>query len=127
MAEPLALARAALIQAELAEHPADRFLAAHLAALRVAAVVLAARAHTASRRGGLNDIWRLLARVAPEYGEWAGFFAATALKRRAVAAGATSLVSLREADDLIRDASLFCEEVARRLSSRPAECESGHG
>ncbi|QLQ15281.1 MAG: hypothetical protein HZY73_05740 [Micropruina sp.] len=115
MEAQLTAARAALVEAELAEHPAERFLAAHLAALRVAAVVLAARARPARRASRLSDVWRLLAEVAPEYAEWAGFFAATALKRQAVAAGAVALVSAREADDLIRDAGLFCEAVGRRL------------
>ena len=40
-----------------------------------------------------------------EYAEWAGFFAASALKRQAVAAGAVAVVNAREADDLVREAS----------------------
>ncbi len=115
MEAQLAAARAALVEAELAEHPADRFLGAHLAALRVAAVVLAIRTRPARRSSRLSDVWQLLGEVAPEYAEWAGFFAATALKRQAVAAGAVALVSAREADDLIRDAGLFCDAVGRRL------------
>ena len=101
MAVPeLVPAASALTQAEFAEQPAEKFLGAHLAALRVAAVVLAHR--TQPRR-------------APEYAEWAGFFAASALKRRAVQAGAVNLVGTREADDLLRDVRLFHDQVARRL------------
>ncbi len=136
MAEPevLAAARSALIEAELAERPADRFLAAHLAALRVAAVILAARGRPASG-GTLRDVWQLLAERAPEYAEWAGLFAATALKRRAVAAGAVALVSAREADDLVRDAGIFYAAVAGRCAvsrARPVRSTTsalaaGHG
>lgn len=112
----LAPAVAALAQAELADRPAERFLAAQLAALRVAAVVLAHR--TEPRRAPTSrprDVWQVLADVAPEYAEWAGFFASSALKRRAVQAGAVTLVGSREADDLVRDVRLFHDQVARRF------------
>ncbi|MEZ5089829.1 MAG: SAV_6107 family HEPN domain-containing protein [Micropruina sp.] len=120
----LAPAATALAEAELAGRPADRFLLAHLAALRVAAVVLACR--MPQRRAGRastgpRDAWQVLAEVAPEYAEWAGFFAASALKRQAVAAGAVAVVNAREADDLVRDVGLFHDQVAARLARvRPA-------
>lgn len=107
-------ARAALLGAELAEAAAERYLLAHLAALRVAAVVLGARAH-ATPRGRLHNVWQLVGEVAPEFAEWAGFFAATQVKRQAVAAGATAIITPREADDLLRDAHAFHDAVARRL------------
>lgn len=117
----LVAAASALAAAELAEQPAQRYLGAHLAALRVAAVVLACRA--ASTRSGSRprDVWQVLAEAAPEYAEWAGFFASSALKRRAVQAGAVALVSAREADDLLRDVRLFHDQVARRLRAHAAE------
>ncbi|MFT3833855.1 MAG: SAV_6107 family HEPN domain-containing protein [Micropruina sp.] len=124
MAVPeLAGALAALTQAELAERPAERFLLAHLAALRVAAVVLACRASGGAGRARPRDVWQLLAETAPEYAEWAGFFAASALKREAVRAGAVAMVSAREADDLLRDVGIFHDRVARRLSPAPARRE----
>ncbi|HOQ52404.1 MAG TPA: SAV_6107 family HEPN domain-containing protein [Micropruina sp.] len=117
----LVAAASALAAAELAEQPAQRYLGAHLAALRVAAVVLACRA--ASTRSGSRprDVWQVLAEAAPEYAEWAGFFASSALKRRAVQAGAVALVSAREADDLLRDVRLFHDQVARRLWAHATE------
>ena len=118
IAGDLRRARSALAEAELAEAPAERYLQAQLAALRVAAVVLAARAH-AVRGGGLRNAWRVVAEVAPEHAEWAGYFAATQAKRQAVQAGAVALVSSREADDLIRDAYAFHDAVARWLARRP--------
>jgi hypothetical protein len=57
--------------------------------------------------------------VAPEFSEWAGFFAATQGKREVVAAGAVAIVTVREADDLVRDAQAFHDAVARRLA-RPS-------
>ena len=107
-------ARTALIEAELSAHPGDRYLAAHLAALRVAAIVLALRARP-GRGSRPRNAWLLLAEVAPELAEWAAFFAATEGKREAVRAGATAIVSAREADDLIRDAQTFLGLVERAL------------
>jgi hypothetical protein len=106
-------ARTALVEAELARHPGERYLAAHLAALRVAAVVLALRARPGQRGSRPRNAWMLLAEVAPELGEWAAFFAATEGKREAVRAGATAIVSAREADDLVRDAQTFLGLVER--------------
>lgn len=113
-------ARTTLAGAELAGTPAERYLLAHLAALRVAAAVLATRAR-ASSGGRPRNVWQLVVEVAPELAEWAGYFAATQGKRQAVAAGATSLVSHRDADDLVRDAQAFHDAVARRhgRSRRP--------
>lgn len=107
-------ARSAIIEAELAARPSDRYLAAHRAALRIAAVILAARANPAlpgpSRP---RNAWEVLAEVAPEYGEWAAFFAATQPKWDAVQAGATSIITAREADDMVVDANAFLSLVER--------------
>lgn len=97
--------------AELAQQPAERYLLAHEAALRVAAGAMAERPrrrgqlHTPS--GGRRNGWAVLAELAPELGEWAEYFASLQLKRRAVAAGAVALVTEREADDLVRDVRAF--------------------
>ena len=111
--QELERAREALLSAELADDPAERYLAAQLAALRVAAAVLAARGRPGGH--GPRNAWQLVAEVAPELAEWAGFFATTQLRQQAVAAGATALVSEREADDLLRDAGLLHGEVTRAL------------
>jgi hypothetical protein len=109
-------ARTALIEAELATRPSERFLAAHVAALRVAALVLAQRARPGRTASRPRDAWLVLSEVAPELGEWAAFFAATAGKREAVRAGATAVVTAREADDLIRDAQTFLTLVEGSLT-----------
>jgi hypothetical protein len=45
--------------------------------------------------------------VEPALHEWAAFFAAGAAKRAAAEAGLPRAVSVREADDLLRDAETF--------------------
>jgi len=101
-------ARAAIAEAATTTVPTERYAAAHLAALRGAAAVLATRTQptmTAARRP--TSAWRLLADVAPELAEWAGCFAAGAGKRAAAQAGLRSAVTARDADDLLRDAQTF--------------------
>ena len=93
-----------------------RYACAHVAALRAAAALLAARARPApSRRRPQKNAWVLLAEVAPELGEWAAFFAAGAAKRAAAEAGSTRAVTEREADDLVRDADRFLGIVESML------------
>lgn len=104
--------RVALLAAEDAERPAERYVAAYRVALLIAASVLSAR--RVQIRGRLG-VWRVLARVAPELAEWADYFAALQLKHQAVEAGASGIVSSREADDLIRDAYAF----ARAAEAHP--------
>lgn len=94
-----------------------RYAHAHVAALRATAALLAARAQpTAPRRGrAQKNAWVLLAEVAPEFSEWAAFFAAGAAKRAAAEAGSSRSVSEREADDLVRDADRFLGLVESSL------------
>jgi hypothetical protein len=120
--DDLQRARSSLAEAELARRPSDRYLAAHLAALRVVAIVLTHRRSTLGRStsrsraaGRPQNAWTMLAQVAPELAEWAAFFAATEAKRDAIRAGAGSIVSAREADDLVRDARAFLRLVERAV------------
>jgi hypothetical protein len=87
----------------------SRYVAAHLAALRAAAAVVAARPVQGAppRRKMPRSVWELLPRVEPALAEWAAFFAAGARKRAAAEAGLPRAVSAREADDLLRDAETF--------------------
>jgi hypothetical protein len=110
----LAAARRGLGEAMVEPRPGERYAAAHLAALRGAAAVLAARAHPAPGRRGPRSAWELLALAAPEMTEWATFFSAGAGKRAAAEAG-LDVVSSREADDLLRDAETFLALVDTTL------------
>ena len=110
-------AHAAIKEAQLAANPDERFLAAHLAALRVAAIILRVRAGSSPTRqpGRPRNAWRLVAEVAPEFSEWAAYFAATEAKRDAVRSGEAATVSPQEADELVRDARSFLLIVERWL------------
>jgi hypothetical protein len=110
-------ARDGLASAAMASDAADRYAAAHLAALRAAAAVLAARARPVQpgRAGRPRTAWALLGLVAPELGEWAAFFAAGAAKRAAAEAGLHGAVTDRESDDVLRDAATFLALVETTL------------
>jgi hypothetical protein len=110
----LVAARRSLAEASLASTAGERYACAHLAGLRAAAAVLAARGRPSGRRSRVLSVWVLLPQVAPELGEWATFFAAGARKRAAAEAG-IDVVSHREADDLVRDAESFVLRVCDLL------------
>lgn len=109
LAQELGRARTTLLAAELAATPSETYVTAHRAALQGAAVVF-------RRRGRHNTIrqpvqmWHLLTVLAPELGEWAGFFELLQPRVRAAASGAR--VGQRQADDLVRDAQAFLDAVA---------------
>lgn len=116
------LARAAesLHEAITSTDVPTRYACAHVAALRAAAALLAAKARPAAgRRRPQKNAWVLLAEVAPSFSEWAGFFAAGAGKRAAAEAGSTRAVCEREADDLVRDADRFLSVVEQQLGMMP--------
>ena len=122
-AELLRLARQGLDEAAVTSQDGLRYATAHLAALRAAAAVLAVRAQPVpGARNRLTSVWALLIRVAPDLGEWAGFFAAGAAKRAAAEAGIPRVVSARDADDLLRAAEQFTAvvEVSLGLAHQPA-------
>lgn len=107
-------ARRSLTEASIAPTAGERYAAAHLAALRAAAAVLAARSRPSARRSRVLSVWVVLPQIAPQLGEWAAFFAAGARKRAAAEAG-LDIVSHREADDLVRDADAFLVRVCEVL------------
>lgn len=95
----------------------QRYVFAYVAALRAAAALLAARAQPS--RGRPRSVWLLLPKVAPEFTEWASFFAACSAKRVAAESGSRVAVSVREADDMLRDAGVFVMLVAEQLGIDP--------
>jgi hypothetical protein len=113
----LTIARQGLDEAAHTRPEGLRYATAHLAALRAAAAVLAARARPAahSRRSRVTSAWSLLVLVAPEFSEWASYFALGAGKRAAAEAGIPRVVTPREADDLLRAAEQFVVVVESAL------------
>jgi hypothetical protein len=128
----LAQARAGLAEAAAFDQPNERYATAHLAALRTAAAVLAARArpetgarpgHGASprrsRRAAIRSAWEILPETAPELSEWSLLFASGAERRARAEAGIRGAAGHREADDLLRDAAMFLRLVERMLVLQP--------
>ncbi|MFH8710004.1 SAV_6107 family HEPN domain-containing protein [Streptomyces zaomyceticus] len=117
----LAKARAGLVEAAALDRPHERYAAAHLAALRAAAAVLAAlaRPETDRRRQRIRSAWELLAELAPELTEWSALFASGAPRRARAEAGIAGAATRREADDLLRDSAQFLRLVERLLALQP--------
>ncbi|HEX6351931.1 SAV_6107 family HEPN domain-containing protein [Actinophytocola sp.] len=111
----LAQAETGLADAALEDNPAQRFAAAYLAALRAAAALLALRGRPHRGRSRPMSVWTLLSSVAPELREWAAFFASCSATRASVQAGITRAVSIRSADDLVRQTGQFIDLVARMI------------
>jgi|HubBroStandDraft_3_1064219.scaffolds.fasta_scaffold69082_1 hypothetical protein len=113
----LETARRGLDEAHAETDPGTRYICAHLAALRAAAAIVAARGEpgTAGRRRRPRSVWELLPQVEPALVEWAAFFAASASKRAAAEAGLLRAASAHEADDLLRDATTFLNVAERAL------------
>jgi hypothetical protein len=113
----LQTARRGLAEADAESDPGTRYICAHLAALRAAAAIVAARGEpgTGGRRRRPRSVWELLPQVEPALAEWAAFFAASAAKRAAAEAGLPRAATAREADDLLRDAGTFLSVAERAL------------
>jgi hypothetical protein len=94
-----------------------RYATAHLAALRAASAVLAARAIPAPgiRRSRPTSAWTLLVQVAPELSEWAVFFASGATKRAVAEASIPNVVTAAEADSMVRSVTDFVAVVETAL------------
>lgn len=118
----LAQARTGLDEAAALDVPNERYATAHLAALRTAAAVLAARGRpeTSHRhRERIRSAWELLPEMAPELSEWSALFASGARRRARAEAGIPGAASRRDADDLLRDAAMFLRLVERLLALAP--------
>ncbi|GHE50641.1 hypothetical protein GCM10018785_20430 [Streptomyces longispororuber] len=118
----LAQARAGLDEAARLDPPNERYATAHLAALRTAAAVLAARGRpelAPRRRQRIRSAWEVLPEIAPELTEWSALFASGADRRARAEAGIQGAASARDADDLLRDAAMFLRLVERMLVLQP--------
>lgn len=100
----------ALDDAYQAPTAADRYVAAHVAALRAGAALLATRAKP-SRSSRIRSVWQMVPAIAPELQEWCAYFEVIGRRRIFVEIG-REYVSQRQADDLMRDAEAFTEQIA---------------
>ncbi|MEV6755646.1 SAV_6107 family HEPN domain-containing protein [Streptomyces sp. NPDC051214] len=120
--ELLAQARAGIDEAAHLQPPNERYATAHLAALRTAAAVLAARGRpeaTPRRRQRIRSAWEVLPEIAPELAEWSALFASGAPRRARAEAGIQGAATVRDADDLLRDVGMFLRLVERMLGLQP--------
>jgi hypothetical protein len=104
----------ALDDAYQAQSPAARYIAAHVAALRAGAALLAVKAKPA-RSNRIRSVWQMVPEIAPELGEWCAYFDAIGKRRVFVEIGSEH-VTQRQADDLVRDAEAFADQIARILN-----------
>lgn len=111
----LARADAELLAAQFSSEPGERFVHAHLAALRAAAAVIAVRGRPLGRRAP-RAAWEMLAVVAPELEAWSAYFASGAALRRAVEAGRLDAVDAARAESVLCSAEDFLDEVGELLS-----------
>jgi hypothetical protein len=111
----LTQARGLLADACAAADPGERFRLAHLAALRIAAVVLAERGSLARSRRRLVSIWPMLEKTSTEHAARARYFASGAAVRAAVEVGTPAAVSPLVADEQVRAATEFLLEVESSL------------
>ncbi|QAY62328.1 colicin transporter [Xylanimonas allomyrinae] len=111
VARLLVLADAELAEAADASDPADRFLHAHLAALRSAAAVVELRGQPGPR-SGVRTVWEMLAKVEPSLAAWSVYFASGARLRASVDAGHGEAVSAERAAELVACAEDFRDEAA---------------
>ncbi|MEW5531167.1 SAV_6107 family HEPN domain-containing protein, partial [Streptomyces virginiae] len=70
------------------------------------------------RRPRIRSAWDVLPELAPELAEWSALFASGAARRARAEAGIPDAASARDADDLLRAASMFLRLVERMLAVR---------
>lgn len=104
----LARADAELLAAQFSAEAWERFTHAHLAAVRAAAAVVAARGRPAGR-GAPRTVWEMLGLVAPDMTRWAALFADAARLRAALEAGRFDAVSAARAEQALCDAEDFVD------------------
>jgi hypothetical protein len=118
----LAQAGRGLSEASTLTDQGDAYVAAHLAALRAAAAVLAVRGRpeaSARARRRIRSVWEVLPEIAPELAEWSVLFAASAERRARIDAGIRGVVTRQDADDLISAAGYFLRLVEETLVRQP--------
>ncbi|MCE7083142.1 SAV_6107 family HEPN domain-containing protein [Streptomyces sp. ST2-7A] len=118
----LAQAERGLEEAETREDPGDAYIAAHMAALRTAAAVLAVHGRpetTARGRRRIRSVWDMLPEIAPELGEWSVLFAASGARRARLEAGIRREVGRDDAEELAKSVGMFLRLVRARIAPQP--------
>lgn len=111
----LARSDAELVAAQLAVRPEDRFLHAHLAAIRAGAALLEVTGRP-RRRPAPRTVWEMVAAVAPELTRWTAFFAGGAALRGALEAGRGARIDEARAERTVAAAEDFQDAVRAVLA-----------
>ncbi|MGF7123866.1 SAV_6107 family HEPN domain-containing protein [Rhodococcus sp. BE178] len=118
-----------LSEAAGAVQAAERFRCAYLGALRGAAAVLAGVEGAANsgraRRPRSRSAWVLMARAAPDFVEWADYFAQHSALRASIEAGVTRTVTDADADAFYFEVGRFLTAVEDRLGATNRGAVSG--
>ncbi|WP_182113637.1 MULTISPECIES: SAV_6107 family HEPN domain-containing protein [unclassified Actinotalea] len=117
--ELLARSDAELTAAQLAGSEEERFLHAHLAALRAGAALLEVTGRP-RRRPVPRTVWDMVAAVAPDLSPWTTFFAGGAPVRAALESGREHEVGAEQAERTVAAAEDFQDAVRRTLGADAA-------
>ncbi|MGU3434097.1 SAV_6107 family HEPN domain-containing protein [Actinomycetes bacterium M1A6_2h] len=103
-----------LEEAAGATDPAERFLAAYIAALRGAGALLAA-VDPAPKRGRSRSAWVRIGSSAPDLAEWSAYFAGWSSVRASVEAGSVDRMTEKDADAFFVQVGRFLHAVDDRI------------
>lgn len=106
---------AELVAAQLATSPEERFVHAHLAALRAGAALLEVTGRP-RRRPAPRTVWEMVAAVAPTLEHWTSYFAAGAAARAAIEVGRDAGMDDARADRTVAAAEDFQDAVRGHLA-----------
>jgi hypothetical protein len=97
--------------------PSLAYAAAHLAATRAAAAVVAARCEPLPRGVAMAvpSAWAIVARVAPELVEWTQYFSGRTVRAAAASANLPHVVTRSETDAAVQAARTFVAQVRTAL------------
>lgn len=114
-------AHAELDAAHMNISPQERFLRAHMAALRGAAAVLATSGGALkSKRQKVQSAWTQLAELDPGWLPWVEYYSASAATRAAIESGQQRELQSNQAREAVRVASQFLKEVEAFVKHREA-------
>lgn len=120
--DSLAQAERSLAEAVALADPGEAYVAAHLAALRAGAAVLAARGRpevSARSRRRIRSVWEVLPEAVPELARWSVLFAHSAERRAQVEAGIRGAAGRPEADELCDAVDAFLRLVRAEFLGQP--------
>lgn len=109
---------AEVVAAHLCQDPGERFVHAHLAALRAGAALVERVGRPHGRRAP-RTVWDMVAVLRPALAPWSEWFAAAASRRAGIESGRWASVTDAEADEHLAAAERFQDVVRAELGLDP--------